>query len=97
VPLPDRPTTSNRLLERAVAAFGHAENFFILKRAPQDCLPRSLALFRFLRLVGVPAEHCIGVRRYPFLAHAWVEHGDRVVHDHPAHPRTFTTLARIRA
>ena len=38
-----------------------------------DCLPRALAIFVLLRRQGVPARLCIGVKRYPFGAHAWVE------------------------
>jgi hypothetical protein len=60
-------------LEAAVRAFSRAENFFVLRRAPDDCLVRSLALFRFLRLAGFALQHVIAVRRYPFRAHAWVE------------------------
>lgn len=86
-----------QLLDRALAAFAQAENLFLMKRAPNDCLPRSLALFRFLRLAGVPAEHCVGVRQFPFLAHAWVECDGRVVQDNPSHQLTLTTLARISA
>src|SRR5262245_10564315 len=41
------------LLTRAAAAFSRAENFFHLRRVPQDCLPRSLALFGFLRQFGL--------------------------------------------
>jgi len=57
----------------AVTAFRRAENLYTARGAPDDCLPRSLALFRFLRESGLPAEHVIGVRRRPFQAHAWVE------------------------
>lgn len=57
----------------ALETFLQAENFFVRRRAPDDCLARSLSLYRFLRSVGVPAEHVIGVRRTPFGAHAWVE------------------------
>ena len=85
------------LLTRAVAAFSRAENFFHLRRAPQDCLPRSLALFGFLRQLGLSAEHVIGVQLFPFLAHAWVEHRGRVVHDDPENPRRFTAIAKIAA
>ena len=85
------------LLKRAIAAFATAENFFLIKNAPKDCLPRSLALFRFLRSAGLPVEHCIGVRRFPFLAHAWVEYHGQVVHDNPLRQSTFRTLARISA
>lgn len=59
--------------ERVLSAFARAENFYVSGRAPLDCLPRSLALTRFLRCTGWPAEHVLGVRLYPFEAHAWVE------------------------
>src|SRR4051794_23400506 len=39
------------VLERALAAFAKAENFFMILNAPKDCVPRSLALFKFLRSV----------------------------------------------
>lgn len=38
-----------------------------------DCLPRALTIYVLLRLQGVPATLRIGVKRYPFGAHAWVE------------------------
>jgi hypothetical protein len=37
------------------------------------CLEQSLALYLLLRRRGVPAVLRIGVRPYPFTAHAWVE------------------------
>lgn len=85
------------LASRARQAFSRAENFFVLRGAPRDCLPRSLALFRFLRSVGVPAEHCIGVQRFPFEAHAWVECGGSVVHDSPTFTGCYAEIARLRA
>jgi hypothetical protein len=85
------------LLKDAVAAFALAENFFLIKSAPKDCLSRSLALFHFLRSAGLPVEHCIGVRRFPFQAHAWVEYHGRVVQDNPSRQSMFRTLARIPA
>jgi hypothetical protein len=97
LPIPEETSVGDRLLARSVDAFGIAENFFLIKNAPQDCVPRSLALFRFLRSAGVPAEHCIGVRRFPFAAHAWVEHRGHVVHDDPPWRSGFQLLARISA
>lgn len=86
---------ADALLQRSVAAFALAEDFFLIKRAPQDCLPRSLAVFRFLRSVGLPVEHYIGVQRFPFQAHAWVEYNGRIVQDDPSRKLTFKSLARI--
>jgi hypothetical protein len=80
-------------LAEAVRAFGRAENFFVVRRAPDDCLVRSLSLYRFLRGAGNPAEHVIGIRRFPFQAHAWVECAGAVVLD--ARAVGFTPLARM--
>lgn len=79
----------------AERAFVRAESLFQSRSSPRDCLPRSLALYRFLLSVGVPADHCIGVRRHPFEAHAWVESGGRVLADSPATVDRFAELARI--
>jgi hypothetical protein len=68
-------------LRGAERAFRRAEAIIPNPAAPDDCLPRSLALFAFLRRMGLPAHHRIGVEQMPFAAHAWVECGDRVVLD----------------
>lgn len=95
LPVPLENPGADELLKRSTAAFRIAENFFFLKSAPMDCLPRSLALFRFLRVVGLPVEHCIGVRRFPFAAHAWIEYRGFVVNDNPSRQSVFKVLARI--
>jgi len=82
-------------LRRAMRAFALAENFFHLWRAPDDCLPRSLALFRFLYSLGLPVEHHIGVRLFPFMAHAWVECQGQVLGDCQEFCARLTTVARI--
>ena len=82
-------------LERAERAFRLAENFFLMRKAPRDCLPRSLALYRFLLGAGIPANHVIGVHRYPFEAHAWVEANGRVICDSTYFVSGFTELARL--
>lgn len=68
-------------LARAERAFAAAENMFVSRSAPHDCLARSLALFRFLRAMGVSATHVIGVERYSLNAHAWVECEGEVILD----------------
>jgi hypothetical protein len=84
-----------RTISAALRAFTRAEEFFHLKSAPADCLPRSLALFRFLRQVGVPVEHCIGVDTFPFSAHAWAQYQGRVVHDAELNPKQYTIIAKL--
>jgi hypothetical protein len=83
------------LIARAEWAFSHAENFFLIHSVPNDCLPRSLALYRFLLSAGVPADHVIGVQRHPFRAHAWVVCQGRVLFDSHEFTSSFTELARI--
>jgi hypothetical protein len=85
-----------KLLPAAQKSFLRAENFFWYRSAPDDCLPRSLALFRFLRTIGVPVVHCIGGRRFPgFTMHAWVEHSGLAVLDEPGRVKEYTRLALI--
>lgn len=45
------------------------------------CLERSLALFVLLRCMGTEATLRLGVRAYPFAAHAWIEHGGEPVNE----------------
>lgn len=91
------PHAPEERLDAALKAFVSAENAFLSRRAPDDCLLRSLALYRFLRAAGLPVEHRIGVRRFPFGAHAWVEHDGRVLLDDETRTSGFTVLARLPA
>lgn len=89
-------TATPLALARAEAAFLRAENFFVLRAAPNDCLARSLSMFRFLTALGLPATHYIGVRRIPLMMHAWVECGGRVILDRPD-CRDMTVVAQLGA
>jgi hypothetical protein len=84
-------------LENALRVFQYAENGFAVRNADIDCLPRSLALHRFLLAGGVAVDHCIGVRRSPFGAHAWVEVSRKPVYDSPEFVEEFSLIARIPA
>jgi len=66
-----------------------------MESAPKDCLPRTLALYRFLLSAGIPADHVIGVRQYPFEAHAWVEFEGRILFDSSPEVRPYTRLSRL--
>jgi hypothetical protein len=92
VPAPQRGPD----LGRALASFARAEHLIVLRRAPRDCLPRSLALFRFLRRMGIAARHVIGIELDPFAAHAWVEVEGAVVHDADWR-RSYAVIASIDA
>lgn len=82
-------------LDDALPAFYRGESVVPMPGAPDDCLPRSLALFAYLRSLGFAAVHLIGVRRYPSLTmHAWVEVDGRVVADRTT-SKEFVVLVNI--
>ncbi len=56
------------------------------------CLEQSVTLWLLLRRRGVQADLRLGVRPYPFGAHAWVEHGGVPVNEDPELVRSFATL-----
>jgi len=60
-----------------------------------DCLSRSLALFRTLRQAGFDASICIGVRKCPFAAHAWVEAGGLLLNDSLDNVEQYFVIARF--
>ena len=45
-----------------------------------SCLHQSLALCMMLRRRSIDADFVLGVYKYPFSAHAWVECDDKVIH-----------------
>lgn len=46
-----------------------------------DCLQRGFRLHHHLHRSGIPARWVFGVRTWPFLAHCWVQVGNKVVGD----------------
>ena len=58
------------------------------------CLQRSAAAARLLKKSGIAAEMVIGVQQLPFIAHAWVEVGGRVVNDKPYMSEIYSVLSR---
>jgi hypothetical protein len=67
----------------------------VVSQGKDDCLPRSLALAGALRRLGVDAEICFGVQKFPFSAHAWLETGGRVINETPDRVQPYTLLARF--
>lgn len=68
-----------RRLQGTLEAVRTASRYY--HRRGLDCLPRSLAIYVLLRRQGVPATLRIGVKRFPFAAHAWVECLGEVIDD----------------
>ena len=60
------------------------------------CLERSLVLYYELKRGGVPAAHRLGVRAYPFAAHAWVELDGSPVNETPDFLKDFKPILELR-
>jgi len=88
-------TRLTQRVQRALKSFGWAENVFLARPGLDDCLARSLSLFVFLRHVGLPAQHYIGVRGHPFTAHAWVTVEGEALLEPPEGVQRFAVLARL--
>ena len=53
-------------------------------RPRKDCLPKALTMYYLLRRQGVPVKFCLGVKKYPFSAHSWVEYQGEIIDDREA-------------
>jgi hypothetical protein len=94
-PGPLTPAQAARARELAVA-LDRAARHGVLR---PTCLVRSLALCRLLSAHGIHGARIhVGVRwnEGEFGAHAWVEHGGRVLGDRADHVGSFTELASGR-
>jgi hypothetical protein len=56
-----------------------------------------MTLCRLLRRHLIPADLCLGVKKYPFRAHAWVEWEGELIDDWPQRVGTYKLLTRLRA
>mgnify|MGYP002403419543 CR=1 FL=1 len=64
-------------------------------RSHDQCLPRSIAVARRLRSLGLHANLVIGVQLRPFAAHCWVQAGEQVVNDRIDQVRPFQPILVI--
>ena len=60
-----------------------------------DCLRRSIQLAYALGAIGLGTELCIGVDRFPFRAHAWLESGGQVLSEAAPRLERFVVIARF--
>jgi hypothetical protein len=91
--LPTPPDTHERVVHRTVYAYRLLRKWLL--RGIEKDLPRSLVLACALRRQRVPVELCFGVRKFPFLAHAWVELDGRSINTCPATLRQIAIIARF--
>lgn len=82
--------------ERARAVIDvHARLRHHFGRRRADCLMRSLSLATALRWMGVDAEVCFGVRKFPFRAHVWVEVGGAAMNESRGALEPLEVIARF--
>lgn len=67
----------------------------LLRSAPDQCLPRSLALVLRCASFGVRAHAVIGIKPEPFEAHCWAQHRRAVLSDPLETVTPFTPLLVI--
>jgi hypothetical protein len=82
---------SAELVRRTLRAYRATRMLFL--EGAKDCLPRSIALALALRRQGVDAVVCVGVHKFPFAAHAWVQQGDCVLSDPLDYTQRFALIA----
>lgn len=88
-PAPATGAVSTEPLARTYAAFDTVLPWIPLEG---QCLQRAYMLSRHLRTHGHAADWILGVRTWPFLAHAWAQAGSVVVGDSLERIRTFTPI-----
>jgi hypothetical protein len=87
-------STSSVKVARLIRWFSWAESLFPILRE-RDCLPRSFALYHYLRYNDVSACHVIGITPSPFAAHAWVEMAGLPILDSPSVTKRFAVISHI--
>jgi len=92
-PRASRPQSNDAELENTVCEAVRSILPFYWKRV--RCLQSSVVTARVLRTYGTRADVVIGYRLAPFLAHAWVEVGGRIVNDSPTFQRRLQVLERF--
>lgn len=77
----------------ALRSFLRAEALTPTHEGHEDCLPRSLSLFLFMRMSGIAVRHHIGVSRMGFASHAWVTLEGRSLLESDERTAAFVTIA----
>ncbi len=60
-----------------------------------ECLSRSLTIFAMARRRGIPVQFRIGVRKFPFTSHAWLDMGGPVFVEDASLVATLTPILTV--
>lgn len=87
---PSRSDEAIETVDRLVREVAAAKLFL-----PMVCKERALVGYHLLRtFYGLPATLVIGIDRYPFQVHAWVECDGKVITDYLEHCQSFSPALR---
>jgi Transglutaminase-like superfamily len=88
-PSPDAAARTIREIRRAIQI---ASKFYY--RSRKHCLPSAMLAYFLMKKRGLPVDLCLGVKKYPFRAHAWVEHDGQLVFTSPADIKKYTVIMK---
>jgi hypothetical protein len=92
IPLRPKSEADDQVINDAVTLVRRVTRYYY--RGRLDCLPRSLSTFYLLRSRGIAVEFLMGVKKFPFAGHAWVEYAQRVIDDSPFRVKRYTVMLR---
>jgi len=87
------PATDRIVIQQVSEAIGGATKFYY--RTRRDCLPNAMLAYYLMRRQGVVVKFCIGVTKFPFKGHAWVEYEDKVVYTTPASLWKYRAIMKV--
>jgi hypothetical protein len=86
------PKSEDReIISATCKAVSTATRFYY--RARKDCLPKALTIYHLLRRQGLQVDFCLGVKKYPFSGHSWVEYEGEIIDDREA--KAYVLLSRV--
>lgn len=78
---------------REIASAFHWLNTFVTRH--DQCLLRSLAMIKSLRMNGVPSTMIFGIATRPFSAHCWIQYQDVVLNDTIEGVRSYIPILEL--
>ena len=91
---PSRDVGAARIaIQQVRDAIGRATKFYY--RTRRDCLPNAMLAYYLMKKRGVAVKFCIGVTKFPFKGHAWVEYEGKVVYTTPASLWKYRAIMKV--
>lgn len=91
---PLRDLDADRIaIQQVRDAIGRATKFYY--RTRRDCLPNAMLAYYLMKKRGIAVKFCIGVTKFPFKGHAWVEYEGKVVYTTPASLWKYRAIMKV--